>query len=165
MLIPNLIWIYHVIVASERLLETAASCTDDPKLRQYFESHLKEERGHAQWLAEDLQSVDVDVKKTFPPAAVINMVGGIYYLIFHVSPLALLGYMQALESCAFTDLEKLENQYPASLLRTIRHHADHDPQHSEDLEAIIRTHPSELIGYVHTMTTRYLKSIPTQVVA
>src|SRR5690348_11828589 len=121
MFITNLVFLYHIMVASENLLRMAARETSDRKLREYFEKHLEEERDHAKWLAEDLNSVCVDVKKTEPPLLAIQMAGSLYYLIFHVHPAALLGYMQVLESWPMDKGRLLEvaQPYPKSLLRTV----------------------------------------------
>lgn len=161
MLIRNLIFLYHVIVASENLLVVAAMSCKDQMLREYFERHLLEERDHAQWLAEDLASVEVDVRTMPIPPLAREMVGSIYYAIFHVDPAALLGYMKVLESWPLNEerLEQLERQYPASLLRTVRHHAQHDPAHIESLCAVINALPSdqrELIEHSRSMTHEYL---------
>jgi rubrerythrin len=162
MFISNLIFLYHVIVASENLLVVAAMTCKDEKLREYFERHLLEEKGHAQWLAEDLASVNVKVQETKIPPLAREMVGSIYYAIFHVDPVALLGYMHALESWPLSEerLQELEKQYPASLLRTTRHHAQHDPGHVEFLRAVINELPShqrELIEHTQAMTYDYVR--------
>lgn len=162
MFIRNLIFLYHVIVASENLLVVAAMTCKDEKLRTYFERHLEEERGHAQWLAEDLSSIDVNVRTTPIPPLAREMVGSVYYAIFHLDPVALLGYMHALESWPRNAerLRELEKQYPSSLLRTTRHHARHDPEHVESLRAVINELSSpqrELIEHTQAMTYDYVR--------
>lgn len=160
MLIQNLITLYHIIVASENLLIVAAQRSEGT-LRAYLEHHLEEERDHAKWLEEDLHSVGVDIRDTSAPKLVMEMVGSVYYLIFHVSPVALLGYMWVLESYPFDEaqLRRLEQEYPASLLRTIKHHVKHDPRHLEDLQKIIEREGNPLVEYVKEMTSVYLKHI------
>jgi hypothetical protein len=135
-LIPQLIFCYHCIVASEQLLDEAAKRSVG-ELRGYFWKHGEEEHGHAQWLAEDLESVGVDVKRTPIPLEAVEMVGSVYYMVFHVEPVALLGYMQALEREKWPMMEQWEKDYPASLLRTVKHHAQHDPGHAKELKRII----------------------------
>lgn len=137
-LIPQLIFCYHCIVASEQLLDEAAKRSTG-EFRAYFWTHLEEERGHARWLAEDLNSVGIRVEKTQLPVEAVEMVGSIYYLVFHVQPIALLGYMQALEREEWPMLAQWEKDYPASLLRTVKHHAEHDPDHAGELKRIIAT--------------------------
>jgi pyrroloquinoline quinone (PQQ) biosynthesis protein C len=139
MFVANLIWLYHVVKASENLLVQAAAQAD-AALREYFEHHLEGERGHAEWLREDLLSVGVDVLSTKPLPIAREMVGSIYYLIFHSDPAALLGYMSVLEGQADNlarMLPELEAEHPASLLRTLKHHAVEDPRHFAELTAVI----------------------------
>lgn len=160
MLIPNLIFIYHTIVASENLLRVAIAETSDPALKGYFEKHLEEERDHAQWLAEDLRCVDVEASKTQVPLLAVQMAGSIYYLIFHAHPAALLGYMRVLESWPM-DRAKLAEKgrpYPKGLLRTVNHHIENDPDHLKDLLAMIETIPehAKLVDDVSAMTRNYL---------
>lgn len=166
MFIANLIFLYHVIVASEDLLRAAIWKTTDPKLREYFENHLKEERDHAKWLAEDLKSVDVDVERFEAPLVAIQMAGSLYYLIFHVHPAALLGYMRVLESWPMDKarLAEIGKQYPEGLTRTVRYHIDHDPDHLKDLTAIIESLPEQrkLIDDVSIMTRNYLQQVAHQ---
>ena len=160
MLIPNLIFVYHTIVASENLLRVAIAQTSEPALKQYFEKHLEEERDHAQWLAEDLQCVNVEAAKTEVPLLAVQMAGSVYYLIFHAHPAALLGYMRVLESWPM-DKAKLAERgkpYPKGLLRTVNHHIEHDPDHLKDLLAMIEAVPehAKLVNNVSAMTRNYL---------
>jgi pyrroloquinoline quinone (PQQ) biosynthesis protein C len=138
--IANQVFLYHVIVASETLLTIAAQQSTG-FLSQYFREHLEEERDHAQWLAEDLLSVGVDVKRTLIPVEAVEMVGSIYYGIYHVDPVVLLGYMLVLEAegCSAERLAALSAQYPQSLLRTLRHHVEHDVEHAASLQKIIES--------------------------
>jgi hypothetical protein len=133
----NLVWLWHVTVASEQLLECAIARSSGD-LADYFRRHLEEERGHAAWLAEDLRTVGIEASRTKIPREVMEMVGSIYYLIFHAHPCALLGYMSVLEGTPLkANLERWSRQYPSELLRTIRHHAQEDPGHLEELRDVI----------------------------
>lgn len=167
MLIPNLIFLYHVMVASEPLLRAAIAHTTDAALKAYFERHLEEERDHAQWLAEDLKSADIEVARTVAPLIAVQMAGSIYYLIFHAHPAALLGYMRVLESWPM-DQQKFAERgkgYPKALLRTLNHHIDHDPDHLKDLLAVIESVPeqAQLIDDVSLMTRNYLQQAARQI--
>ena len=59
------------------------------------------------------------------------MAGSQYYLIYHVDPAALLGYMAALECfpMPLEQVEALERAHGADLCRTLRYHAAHDIEH------------------------------------
>lgn len=167
MLIPNLIFLYHLIRASENLLCVAIAQTPPGRLKEYFEQHLQEEQGHAQWLAEDLRCVDIDVAKTQVPLLAVQMAGSVYYLIYHAHPAALLGYMRVLESWPMKKerFAELGRAYPKALLRTVNHHIEHDPQHLKDLLDIIATMPQHhaLIDDVSAMTRNYLAQAAQQI--
>lgn len=167
-LVPNLIFLYHVVVASERLLERAAErATGD--LRAYFLAHLEEERGHEEWLAQDLASIGVAVKKTLIPPEAMEMVGCVYYLIEHVDPVALLGYMSAMERSPSDDLMgRWEKEYPPSLLRTLRYHAVHDREHARGIHRmILKTTPAQkkLITQTYNQTILYFQRALQKVAA
>jgi hypothetical protein len=134
-LVGNLGFIWHIIRASENLLACAIERSEG-RLQEYYVQHLKEERGHADWLREDLLTVDLDITKTTAPIEAVVIVGSVYYMIFHVDACALLGYMKVLESWPLEHekLRILAGKYPASLLRTVKYHAEHDPDHLKDLQ-------------------------------
>ncbi len=162
MLLRNLVFLYHVIKASENLLTVAADLAGDGPLRDYFERHLEEERGHAAWLAEDLASVGLIAAQTKIPPVAMQMVGSVYYMVFHADPCALLGYMRVLESWPMpeTRLHELEQRYPRSLLRTARYHAKNDPQHLADLTAVIEGLSVErraLVDQMSAVTREFLR--------
>lgn len=130
----NLIFIHNVIRASESLLQTARDRSRGT-LRTYFDEHLKEECAHECWLAEDLASADIDVSALPILPEAVAMAGSQYYLIHHVDPAALLGYMAVLE-CFPIDaaaLEMLEEIHGKQLCRTLRYHAEHDVSHGVDV--------------------------------
>jgi hypothetical protein len=169
MLIPNLIFVYHVIVASENLLRVAIGETREPELKAYFRRHLEEEHDHAKWLAEDLLCVEVDVARTEVPLLAVQMAGSLYYLIYHVHPGALLGYMRVLESWPMDKARFAERAkpYPKALLRTLNHHIDHDPDHFRDLLVMIEALPEQtkLIEDTAAMTRNYLRQAAAQIAA
>lgn len=145
----NLLFMYHVIAASENLTRQAAERAEG-SLKDYFTQHLAEETGHEQWLAEDLLTAGIDVKKTAVAIEAVEMAGSQYYLINHVHPVALLGYMVVLE-CVPMPLERVEELEAAhgkELLRTLRYHAEHDIDHGADVLAVIDTLTDEQINLV-----------------
>lgn len=132
--IRNLVFVHNVITATPQLLY-AAMMHSGGDLSAYFEAHLEEERDHARWLAEDLESAGVDARAIAVSPQAVAMAGSQYYLIYHVDPAALLGYMAALE-CFPTPLEQveaLERTHGADLCRTLRYHAMHDIDHGRDV--------------------------------
>ena len=99
------------------------------RLRSYYVEHLEEERNHSAWILDDLKSAKVTPPSVDWEAA--QIAGIQYYLIYHVSPQALLGYIAALECrpASMDFIERLEGRYGAALLRTARYHAEHDVDH------------------------------------
>lgn len=154
-LTKNLTFFYQVITASERLLEQAAVQASG-ELAQYFRSHLEEERDHATWLAQDLTHFDVDVATAPIMRSAIQMVGTQYYLINHVDPCCLLGYMAVLEgfSASIEAIEALERMHGKEGLRTLRYHVEHDPDHRVELFSMIDkiARPEILWSAIETVT-------------
>lgn len=137
--LQSLIFLYHTMVASENLLLQAVRNSRQKWLTDYFAKHLKEERGHHKWLAADLKEIGIDATKTEIPIAAAEMVGFVYYFIFHVNPVALLGYMKRMEGSprSIEEIEQLEATYGAPLIRTLRWHAIHDIEHGKEIDAAI----------------------------
>ncbi|WP_250518594.1 iron-containing redox enzyme family protein [Caballeronia sp. ATUFL_M1_KS5A] len=130
----NLIFIHNVIAASESLLRAACDRSIG-EMKAYFAEHLKEEAGHAFWLRNDLATADIDVAALPVLPEAVAMAGSQYYLIHHVDPVGLLGYMAVLE-CFPIDaaaLDKLEEIHGKELCRTLRYHAEHDVSHGTDV--------------------------------
>src|SRR5687767_9065132 len=106
-----LITIHQVIRATVPALETAASCarargSSDPiaiELAEYFEHHAVEERGHDEWLLDDISALGIsrgEVLRRLPSPAVASLVGSQYYWMFHHHPIAYVGYTAVLEGPA-----------------------------------------------------------------
>lgn len=163
-LLANLTFMHQLMVAAEPLLELAIEYSDG-SLRDYFVQHLEEERGHAPWLADDLASAGVDIKASGPSRIAVALAGGMYYMIRHVSPACLLGYMLVLECFppALADIAELENLHGKDLLRTVRHHAEHDPDHGADLLRVIDAHYSPDILGCAVETVRYLNEFTKEI--
>lgn len=137
-LITNLAFMHQVITASERLLiEASREATGE--LKAYYISHREEERGHEAWLADDLKTAGVYVKELPLMQKAVELAGSQYYLIKHVNPACLLGYMAVLEGFPFPlDLvDKLEVLHGAPILKTLRYHAVNDIEHRKELFKMI----------------------------
>jgi len=132
LLIHNLVFLHGIMTASERLMEVAASKAKG-WLKDYFLTHLEEERGHAAWMADDLKTAGVDVG--LPNIQAMELAGAMYYLIEHVSPVCLLGYMAVLEGfpVKLSTIEGLEALHGKQLLHCLRYHAENDPEHRKEL--------------------------------
>lgn len=160
-LVRYLTFVYHLIQASENILRVAgfeARLTPDAELLEcYTTDHLREERDHAAWLEEDLEGEPLHVIDTYATACA----GSVYYLVQHVSPWALLGYLVVLECTPppLAFVETMERLHGPDLLRTFRYHAENDPQHGLDVLCLIDEAPTmwqPLIASTALHTVEYL---------
>lgn len=135
--VANLRYVHAIIRASEPLLLGILGRDMPATLRQFYKKHAEEEHGHAEWLAEDLASLDAAPAKIDWNAA--QLAGTQYYLMKHAPPEALLGYMAVLESspAPLPFIEGLERVYGEKALRTWRYHAEHDVGHAAEIMAAI----------------------------
>lgn len=142
--LANLVFVQQVITASEGMLEEAIKRSSGD-LQAYFIEHLEEERDHQSWLVDDLLDAGIDVKSMPLSRKAVEMAGSQYYLIKHVSPACLLGYMAVLEGfpVSLEAVDQLEKLHGKQLFRTARYHAEHDLDHRKELFAIIDQHPEE----------------------
>lgn len=132
--------LHQIMTASEGMLEEAARI--DSPLQSYFAEHLEEERNHEKWLARDIENLGAQVGSMEYLAA--GLAGTQYYLIKHVTPLALLGYMALLEGYPASDeqVRQLETLYPDSV-STLKYHAVHDREHRAELSKQLDAVPEE----------------------
>jgi len=148
---------HGIVRASESLLELGIEKSSGA-LRDFYRSHLEDERDHAAWLADDLKVLG-EVPPKIDHAAAATA-GAQYYYLNHVGPHALLGYMAALEfrPMPLADVEALAKVYGEAALRTVRYHATHDPDHAKELAAVIDQHQefADVICYSAFVTTKML---------
>lgn len=151
-----LIALHGVVRASVPLMEEALRASrvlapDDPVaagMLTYLEHHIEEERGHDQWLLEDLEVLGVAPAQVWgrPPAdSTARAVGTQYYWIRHDHPVALLGYVAVLEGRPPTveALDRIVERtgLPPSAFRTLYRHAEADVSHSADLRTLLHGLP------------------------
>lgn len=144
--------LYGSLRASVPLLETARdrarelSPTDPVAagLTDYLLRHAEEERGHDEWLLQDLQSVGVASAELLgrpPSGAVAALVGAQYYWVLHYHPVCVLGYLMVLEGNppSRRSLQDLQGRsgLPASAFRTMLEHADLDVGHAAELDDLL----------------------------
>jgi hypothetical protein len=144
---------HGLIRASVPLMEAAAQrCRllppGDPSagpLARYFGTHAEEERGHDDWLLEDLAVIGVPQPETLLAGDlgddIAALAGAQYYLIRHYHPACLLGYIAVLEGCppdaAVTGRLPALTGWPAAAFRTVAEHAALDLDHQRDLDALL----------------------------
>lgn len=155
---------YQVIVASEPLLDEAIYLLKDDgfegELKAFYRHHLEDERHHAKWLKEDLG--DHPISLHFTAAA---LAGTAYYLIRHSHPVALMGYMQALEGRPIDPavIDLIVAQHGEKAARTVRIHAENDPEHIKELLAFpIPEEHRALVEATRTQTLRFLQGLQCQ---
>ncbi|BBA95843.1 hypothetical protein RVR_862 [Actinacidiphila reveromycinica] len=140
---------HGLIRASVPLMQRAASrCADlgdavGAPLAAYLRVHVEEERGHDDWLLDDIAALGGDpaaVRDRQPSPAVARLAGAQYYWIEHHHPVALLGYIAVLESNApapWLADEIAAAGVPEAALRTVRGHAELDTGHTAELFALL----------------------------
>jgi len=152
-LYPEFLFHLHTFIRSSvpMMLEGAELARDlgdddpvGPILAEYLEHHAEEERGHDEWLVEDLEVLGVsrqEVMERLPSTAAAALVGSFYYWMRHVHPVALLSYLAVLEGNPPV-VEELEKSraiagLPEESFRTLLRHARLDPHHRDDLNDLI----------------------------
>ena len=150
-----LVFLHTVIRASVPLMVDAAArlaaIPADPLaggLIHYFDAHIPEEKGHDDWLLEDLELLGRprhEVLAGVPSVHVAAAVGAQYYWIRHHHPVALLGYIAVLEGNPPTLSGVLDwigrTGLPKEAFRTLEHHAVIDPTHNQELDNLLDSLP------------------------
>jgi hypothetical protein len=122
-----------------------ASDRGGPLLAEYLRGHIEEERDHDRWLLEDLAVLGVGHPDALLPPAIqeeiAELAGAQYYLVRHLHPACLLGYMAVLEGCppsaGMVARLPARTGWPAAAFRTVASHGDADPGHLRDLITLI----------------------------
>ena len=135
-----------------------------------------EERGHDEWLLQDLEALGVsrrEVLARIPPARIAGVVGAHYYWIAHHHPAAILGYCYVTEtgSPPAAEVEDLIRRtgYPREAFRSLLRHAVIDLKHGADLERALDSLPLTeehlaLIGVSVLHTTQGLAASAEEIV-
>jgi hypothetical protein len=130
--------------AAERCARLAPHDLTAEPLGRYFTEHAEEERGHDDWLLEDLAAAGTDPAAVLdaPPDPVAAELAGVqYYRIEHQHPVVLLGYIAVLEGNApapwLADRLAAGTALPEAAFRTLRAHAALDTRHTAELDALL----------------------------
>jgi hypothetical protein len=150
-----LIQLHRVMQSGIKLMRTAKDCAlalpDDPVAAQtaaYLQMHIEEEKDHDQWLLSDIESLGIDpadVLRATPFPAVVSLIGAQYFWMFHMHPVAILGYLIVLEGYPplVHQLEQIRRNtgLPATAFRCLRSHAEDDPEHIDTLNRTLDNMP------------------------
>lgn len=152
-LFPEYLFTLHCIMrAGVPLMEAAlgkaqAAAGSDPvsaTLATYLAKHIPEERGHDEWLMQDMEFLGQDrstIMARPPLMAVASMIGAQYYWIFHYHPVALMGFLAPLETHPPTTelIEELitVTQLDPQAFRTLALHAELDPEHGDEINQLL----------------------------
>ena len=137
-----------LLAASERARELAGDDEVAAGLADYLAHHAEEERGHDEWLLEDLEALggrlDEPLRR-IPSPRVATFVGAQYYWLRHHHPVALLGHMAVVEGYppqpGFAERLRAATGYPASAFRALRRHERLDIRHRRELYETIDALP------------------------
>jgi len=110
-------------------------------MHAYLIKHIPEERGHDEWVLDDLELMGVTRREALariPPTSVAALAGAQYYWIHHVHPVALLGFIAVLEGTP-PDVAYFEHTadragIPRRAFSNLLLHGKLDPQHRDDLD-------------------------------
>lgn len=151
--------------ARERALAMGEGDPVGAALASYLEGHIVEEMGHDEWFLEDLELLGwsrATVLARPASATVASMVGAQYYWVLHNHPVALLGFLTALESNppsrSLIDELIARTGHSPKAFRTLIEHADLDPHHEAELYGLLDDLPltreqSTVLGLsaIHTL--------------
>lgn len=135
----------HIVRASVPLMDEArtriySSGYGNPAVIDYLAHHIIEESGHDRWLENDLKEVEDGVGLSDEPhATAMRFVGEAHYLIRYCSPLAVLGYIAAIETAPPTNeyLGSLERVANGKGLFALTEHARLDAGHAADFWSLL----------------------------
>lgn len=178
-----LISTHTVIRTTVRLMETAVDRARelsgaDPVAAgaaEYFERHIEEERGHDEWVLDDLELLGVareEVRQRIPSVTAARLVGAQYYWILHYHPVALFGYFAVKEG--FPPQPHLIDElvertgHPRAAFHSFAAHGEIDPQHREQIDEALDSLPltrehETVIGLSAIATSELMAELVTDV--
>jgi pyrroloquinoline quinone (PQQ) biosynthesis protein C len=97
MYVDFLMQAYHHVKHTYPLLALASSRTNDKDYQAALLSYMNDERGHEEWVLDDIEKLTGSRRLVPPQIPCQVMVGYAYYAIEHVSPYTLMGSVYVLE--------------------------------------------------------------------
>jgi hypothetical protein len=171
---------HSIIRASVPLMQAAEKACEypehagDPALQgfaQYLRRHIPEETGHHEWILDDGEAMGLDrraILQRVPKESATQLVGVQHYWIQHYNPIALAGYIAAMEGnpppAAFFQEVAARNKLPLQCFSSFLYHAKIDPVHQREFDAALDELPLtpahlELIGVSSLRTIRMMTGI------
>ncbi len=141
--------LYHLVWHFNPVCAAAASRIDDrhKQVRYFLYDHMQEEKGHEEWVLNDLAVVGVDAAQALRYKASTNMLalnGYNYWVADRLNPVGVLGMLYALEVVASVYGGPMTAAIQESLLLEgdrgitfISSHAELDAQHMADLRIVL----------------------------
>ncbi|ABF40054.1 hypothetical protein Acid345_1051 [Candidatus Koribacter versatilis Ellin345] len=135
-------------IAQRRAEELSANDPVAAILADYYAKHLVEERGHDEWLLEDMEHCGIDRQhaiERIPSGAVAALIGAQQFWVLQEHPVAFLGYVSVVEGNppVQTHINEIRDAtgYPDASFRSLREHADVDTGHAAELRGLIDSLP------------------------
>jgi heme oxygenase-like protein len=134
----------------QRAIERCRELSDPvaAPLGAYLEHHLPEERGHDQWLLDDIAALGGDpdeVRRRMPSPAAASANGAQVWWIDHGHPVCFLGHAEVMEGWpadpAVLDEFQQRTGLPDDGLRFFRRHALIDLRHRDEINALLDSLP------------------------
>lgn len=149
--IGYLLNVYHYAQHSPTVIALAASCCvqTHPDLGRYLFRHAEEEIGHEHWALSDLTQLELSetaIKASRPTPACLSMIALEYYVAGTWNPVALFGWLYALESLGDAMGTILSQslghglQLGSKAVYFLQGHGEADHHHTRDLEEQITQH-------------------------
>ena len=144
-----LLELYHIVWHFNPVCAAAASRIGDAhkSVRYFLYEHMQEEKGHEQWVMNDLEVVGVTPKETLayePSRLILGFVGYNYWAADRKHPLSVLGMLYTLEVVASVYGGPMTAAIKESLLLQSDHgisfvssHSELDAQHMADLRVVL----------------------------
>ena len=138
---------YHHVRHTFPLLASAAARTDDMNYQKALLSYMNEERGHDEWILDDIRALGGDaegVRHGKAGVACQLMVAYSYYAVEHISPYAMLGSVHVLEGMSAAMASHAANSIQKALdvgqddgFSYLRSHGELDVQHVEFFKSLV----------------------------
>lgn len=145
-------WVSKSTVPLMREVVKVASQAQNSSLNKmlvsYMEQHIEEELGHDEWCISDLGELGINresVLAKIPSTTVASFIGSQYYWINNYHPVSFMGYLAVLEvrhpTTSYVEQLITNSGLPEKAFSSLKHHAEVDVHHKEDIINTINSLP------------------------